>query len=116
MSGERNPAYKGGTVVYTNGSNYGYRQRYIRGKRYKQPEHRFIMEQMLRRKFKPSEAVHHINGDTLDNRPENLIVMTRKEHSSFHLKKSPMNIHNLLNRIVTLEKENELLKQQFVTS
>lgn len=29
--------------------------------------------------------VHHINGDTLDNRLENLIVLTSKEHQETHL-------------------------------
>ena len=28
--------------------------------------------------------VHHINGDTLDNRPENLVVLSPKQHSCTH--------------------------------
>ena len=35
-------------------------------------EHRIIMEQQLGRWLKRSERVIHINGDTKDNRPENL--------------------------------------------
>ena len=32
----------------------------------------------------PGSHVHHINGDTLDNRPENLVVMQPKDHMRTH--------------------------------
>lgn len=43
-----------------------------------------MMEQMLGRSLKPGEVVHHINGDTLDDRPENLQLMNSNEHSRLH--------------------------------
>ena len=47
-------------------------------------EHRHIMEIELGRKLKSSEIVHHINHNKLDNRLENLMVVTRAEHVRLH--------------------------------
>lgn len=59
-------------------------------------EHRLVAEQYVAtddqcvfinegRYLDPEEYdVHHINKDRLDNRPENLMVLTRAEHSLLH--------------------------------
>jgi hypothetical protein len=49
--------------------------------------HRWIMEQILGRSLKPYEHVHHINGDPLDNRPENLTVLHVATHMRLHKQK-----------------------------
>lgn len=46
--------------------------------------HRWIMEQKLGRKLLASEHVHHINGDPLDNREENLVVLLSAVHMRLH--------------------------------
>ena len=49
-------------------------------------EHRKVMSDFIGRELKSSEIIHHINGNKLDNRPENLTVMTRSEHINHHRK------------------------------
>lgn len=47
-------------------------------------EHRLVMEESLGRYLTDGEIVHHINENKIDNRLENLELMTVSEHISHH--------------------------------
>ena len=53
------------------------------GQRY---EHRVIMERLLGRSLQRSEHVHHKDGDGLNNKPENLVLLSNSEHQKEHAK------------------------------
>jgi len=47
-------------------------------------EHRYIMSQLLGRELKTIEHVHHKDGNTLDNTPENLLLLNKGQHTILH--------------------------------
>lgn len=48
------------------------------------PEHRILMEKYLGRKLTNKEHIHHINGNRNDNRIENMMILTHREHMRLH--------------------------------
>lgn len=50
----------------------------------KMKEHRYVFQEFLCRPLLYSEIIHHKNHDKLDNRLENLELLTRKAHNKVH--------------------------------
>jgi len=47
-------------------------------------EHRLIMEEKIGRYLNKEELVHHINGNKIDNRSENLEIVSKGGHVTKH--------------------------------
>lgn len=47
-------------------------------------EHRYVMQCFIGRPLLPSEIIHHKNEDKLDNRLDNLEIVSRSEHNKLH--------------------------------
>lgn len=46
--------------------------------------HVFVIENLIGRKITRDECVHHIDGDTINNKINNLCLMTNSEHAKCH--------------------------------
>lgn len=100
LRGPKNASWKGGVRI----SNHGYRLIYCEGHPFGENktnyvlEHRLVAEQHLltddnsimvngKRYLSPEFIVHHKNGNRLDNRVENLEVMSLSDHQRMHATK-----------------------------
>lgn len=87
ISGNKSKSWKGGRYISSDGYwmvYCGNNDTNIKWKNYRK-EHLVIAEQKLKRKLKKGEIVHHLDGDKLNNNPENLeILSSEKEHRILH--------------------------------
>jgi len=85
-SGSANPHWKSGRYI----SSQGYR--YILSKGHPRainggyvPEHILVAEKILGRFLFPSETVHHLDSNKLNNVPSNLYIFpTKQAHDTYH--------------------------------
>lgn len=102
--GPRNPNWKGGRFVASNGYVLircpGHHLADVRGYAY---EHRLVASRKIGRMLLPLEQVHHVNGNKQDNRPENLeVVLGVAEHQIKHRKKDKgLRVPGQANPIIT---------------
>jgi len=82
----------------------GYRLRYVASRKKWVPEHRLVVEEASGRLLRRDEHVHHINGDRLDKRLENLEVIDQPKHSREH--------KFILRELSRSRRENEELRKQ----
>lgn len=75
-------------------------------------EHVYVAEQWLKRPLCDGEEVHHINRDRADNRPENLMVMSKAAHARAHSRENNFGSsyrHHSGNEVVIVPKYEEVV-------
>ncbi len=83
--GERNQAWKGGRYKSPLGYVYIYMPEHPRANRYHGlyvAEHQLVWEKAHNQLLPEGYLIHHLNGIKDDNRPENLIALQPKRHST----------------------------------
>lgn len=63
---------------------YSYLCRGNSGWRNYKKEHIFLMERLLGRRLNKFEEVHHVDGDKLNNRMDNLVLLDGASHKGIH--------------------------------
>lgn len=99
--GENNPKWRGGRIVRTDGRVCVYAPNHPHANLYNGThilEYRLIAEEKIGRYLLPTEIVHHIDGNVLNNNPDNLEVITQSEHCKLHFQGESANSAKLKNK------------------
>lgn len=90
LIGKYHPSWKGGRLtngkkyVWIYSPNHPFALKGKEGGKGYVIEHRLVMEKKLGRYLKPSEIVHHIDGNRKNNNIKNLELTTNSKHISLH--------------------------------
>ncbi len=99
VNGSDNPMWKGGISSHSGGylyerkpdhpfssNGYVFKHRLIMEDmlREKSPSHRFLVKLGNNMYLRSDVVVHHLDGNTTNNKEENLIVCTKSAHSTLH--------------------------------
>lgn len=98
--GEKASAWKGGIYI----SSDGYRQINIGSGVYKR-EHTKVMEEFIGRSLIKGEAVHHIDGQKLNNKVENLILCNNSDHRNMHASLERVAFELFRDGVIVFDKE-----------
>ena len=80
--GEKHPNWKGGRKTVTGGYIEVYNKHHPRANKHGYVrEHILVWENFHNKSLPTGWVVHHLNGITSDNRPENLVALTAKKHN-----------------------------------
>lgn len=77
----------------------------------KTDQHRLVMEDLLGRKLRAGELVHHKDGNPRNNDPDNLQLVTYKEHYELH----KTAIYNQLNTPEAKAKRTASMRRYYAT-
>lgn len=84
LSGFNNPSWKGGRRKY-NGYWAVWNPKHPSSNKHGYVyEHRLVMEQYYSRFLTKDEHIHHIDGNTQNNKIENLLIVSKSEHMILH--------------------------------
>lgn len=77
-----------------------------------QPEHRLVVEARIGRYLTSEEHVDHINRNKVDNRPENLQILTQVEHAAKSGGEYRQDVADLRERLAEYERRYGPLEQE----
>lgn len=112
--GEGNPKWRGGRLLSASGYVLVYAPDHPHQCKGYVQEHRLVMESYIGRILDPSECVHHINHDRLDNRLENLELMKSwADHRRRHGYYEPRDCANCGKQIMVSRARRRRAKRSF---